>query len=521
MKIERELKVVAETGTQLPDLSAAVEGLVVGETEQLNLSATYYDTPDHSLLSGGLTLRSRSGEPGPTWTLKLPAGGEEGALHRHEVNFDGDLGVVPAAALEAVTAYVRRAKLATVADIHTSRAATSLRIGDAIVATICDDHVEGRYGGDGVSKFREVEVELITPIPGVDLLKIVRTRLREAGWKIEVTPLPKLTRVLGDTIGEDPLVHLPRISRKSSLKDAVRAVIVKSVRELITFDPGTRLDLDIEDLHQFRVAARRLRSDLRTFRGVLDRSWVNGIRTELSWLGECVGSVRDLDVLTERFTKAVHLLDDSDSADAAPLLSALGEQRAALRSEMLAALNSPRYLDLLETLVEAAHRPHFAHPTETNEEHDHDAQEGSRVERLACLTLPGLVRKTWKQLKGAADELGPNSPDEDLHDVRILAKRCRYATEAAVPVCGRPARRFAAAIKELQGLLGDHQDTVVAEAWLRDTARSTPTIGVLAGLLIAAERDKRLVLRTSLEEVWKQTSHDSLRPWLKRGPRRE
>ncbi len=204
------------------------------------------------------------------------------------------------------------------------------------------------------------------------------------------------------------------------------------------------------------------------------------------------------------------MFDDTDATAAELLMSTLREQRAAARNELLDALKSPRYLELLDTIVEAARAPQFAYSA-----HDEAKPKKREAKEFASNVFPRLVHKTWKQLKSAAEDLGPDSPDEDFHEVRILAKQCRYATEAALPFCGRPARDFASAIKGLQGVLGDLQDTVVSEAWLRDTTRAVPTIGIIGGLIVAAEREQRLTLRKSFDKEWKKASHESLRPWLK------
>lgn len=81
-------------------------------------------------------------------------------------------------------------------------------------------------------------------------------------------------------------------------------------------------------------------------------------------------------------------------------------------------------------------------------------------------------------------------------------------------VCGRDARRFATAIKSVQSVLGDYQDTVVTEAWLRRTATEYPTVGLLAGLLIATEIRERAVLRFAYEDVWARAERPRLRDWL-------
>ena len=125
-----------------------------------------------------------------------------------------------------------------------------------------------------------------------------------------------------------------------------------------------------------------------------------------------------------------------------------------------------------------------------------------------------MIRRPWRRLKRAARALRSNSPDTEWHAVRIRAKHCRYAAEAVAPVYGRRAKRFAAAIAALQDLLGSHQDTVVAEAWLRDTGPSVPAACITAGELIAAERLERSNLRSKWPRAWKRASASKLRRWF-------
>ncbi len=120
-------------------------------------------------------------------------------------------------------------------------------------------------------------------------------------------------------------------------------------------------------------------------------------------------------------------------------------------------------------------------------------------------------------MQRAAKVLTPDSPDQALHDVRILAKRCRYAAEAATRVCGGDARRFAAAISDVREVIGKHQDTVIAEEWLRAAAESLPSTGLAARLVIAQERSERASCRQELfTSVWPDTDRKSLRSWFDR-----
>jgi CHAD domain-containing protein len=85
--------------------------------------------------------------------------------------------------------------------------------------------------------------------------------------------------------------------------------------------------------------------------------------------------------------------------------------------------------------------------------------------------------------------------------VRILAKRSRYAAEATAPLLGPAAARFAAAVADVQTVLGDHQDTVLAEEWLRGALAVAPEVGETVFQLIEVERARRAVLRAQWRVV--------------------
>jgi CHAD domain-containing protein len=116
-------------------------------------------------------------------------------------------------------------------------------------------------------------------------------------------------------------------------------------------------------------------------------------------------------------------------------------------------------------------------------------------------------------LKKAVEVLDRDPADEALHQVRIRAKRARYAAEAAAPVAGKPARAFAKAVAEVQSILGDHQDAVVAEDWLRrvDGGRS---VALVAGQLIARQQAEAAAIRRAWPAAWKKADAKKLRAWL-------
>jgi CHAD domain-containing protein len=273
--------------------------------------------------------------------------------------------------------------------------------------------------------------------------------------------------------------------------DLVRHVAARSVAEIIRYDPGARLGDDDEDVHKLRVATRRLRSDLHSFLPLLDKSRIAPIRAELSWLGAMIGAVRDTDVLAIRLTSRLASLSGCDTHGADRLMALLEDQAAEARTAMMAALRDERYLLLLDLLIGLAAAPPFL-----------DARSPGR--RTSRKMATKITEKPWRRVVGAVCALGSDPSDAELHEVRILAKRSRYAAEATAPILGPAAVRFAAAVADVQTVLGDHQDTVLAEEWLLRAAAASPDVTQVVEQLVAVERSRRSILRAEWPAVWQR-----------------
>jgi CHAD domain-containing protein len=250
-----------------------------------------------------------------------------------------------------------------------------------------------------------------------------------------------------------------------------------------------------------RVGARRLRSDLRTFRPLLDREWADGLREELRWLGGVLGDVRDLDVLLERLHAEAGDLRD----ELTRLFEAVEERRRNARTALRAALGTARYLELLDRLVEAAESPGL-----------------TRAAARPCAeALPPLVRRSWKKLRKSGRALTPESRDEEFHRVRVLAKRARYGAEAVAPALGgkhgKQARKFADRAADLQDVLGQLQDSVVARETILEIAGEHPEAGrfnLAAGRLAERELQRRQVERARFPFAWKRLDRKKRLRWM-------
>ncbi|GAC1470567.1 MAG: CYTH and CHAD domain-containing protein [Candidatus Dormibacteraceae bacterium] len=498
--LEREVKLGAGPAFHLPDLTGVVEGVSVGAPEAVRLETVYYDTADLRLARWGVSLRYRRGEG---WTLKLPPKPATGTppgqlLERDEITFQGGAKKPPAAAVDLVRAYVRTAELVPVARLSTMRRRVRLFDGAGVrVAEVVDDEVSVRDGRRVAARFREIEVEVMGQENGANgIVEPLVSRLRGAGAGAP-DPTPKHIRALGPRAMEAPEVSPEAIEQDSPAKDVIKYVLAESIASLLRQDPLVRTSTDPEAVHQARVATRKLRSHLRTFGPQLDPEWTGPLRSELGWLAMGLGAVRDREVLLERLRERAGTLPATDQRSAASLLKILEVEIDSLRKKVLVELGSVRYVDLLERLVLAAHAP------ATLPDADEPAQK----------VLPPLAAGPWRRLRSAVRQLPDPPTDPELHRIRILAKRARYAAEAVAPVVGGAAQAFARSAAKLQTVLGEHQDSVTAQAWLR-AARISGRRAFVAGELIAMEHIAAEDARAKWPKVWKGLDRNKLRQWM-------
>lgn len=495
--IEQEVKLAVWPGFVLPDLDGVAEGVLAVPAAERRLEAVYYDTPDVRLARADITLRHRN-DGG--WTLKLPDSPViGGALRRRELSMPGDGRAVPDEVLAHVAARVRSATIGPVARLQTLRRRTDLvDVEGKVLAEVVDDEVSVLDGRRVALRFREVEVELHDPAASELLDEVVR-RLRAAGAG-DPDPTPKVMRALGPPASEPPELGQRKLGSKPTAAEVLVVGLGRAARRLIEHDAGVRTSEDPEEVHQARVATRRLRSDLRTFGSLLDEEWVGPLREELKWIADALGEVRDADVLDLRLRRQLARLPRTDRVVGSGLLEVLAEERGSARERLVGALESTRYYALLDRIVEAATspvlRPGAAQP--------------------AVDVLPQLVRGPWSTLAKAADRISARSADEELHEVRIRAKRARYAADVAATVIGKPAEKLASAIAGVQEVLGEHQDACVARDWLRQVVPdlSSP-VAFVAGELAAQQTVEAAARRKEFPDAWRRASKGKLRTWLK------
>ena len=286
-----------------------------------------------------------------------------------------------------------------------------------------------------------------------------------------------------------------------TVADLVRLSVAVQVENLRAHEQGVRAGADPDQVRKTRVAVRRLRSNLRTFDSYLDRSAIRPVVEELRVLATELGGLRDREVLAGRIRDRSRLLAPDDRRLAAELVVMLEAEIVVAREVVIRFLDSERYAALLVMLAELA-----ANPPVTD-----------AAAQAAADAAGPVARRPWRRLRKAVRELPKNPSDSELHQVRILAKRSRYAAQAVAPIAGEPAAEFAKAVAEVQTILGEHQDAVTTEAWLK----AVPADGgktFVAGELAGLERAAALEARARWPDAWKAVDRPEMRAWMEAKP---
>jgi CHAD domain-containing protein len=489
--IETERKYDVPDDFALPELAGAAGVTEVGTAEVHDLDATYFDTDGLDLARHRRTLRRRTGGSDAGWHLKTPGDGASRTEHRLPLGEDAD--TVPPELAAEVRAIVRDRVLRPVARLRTRRRESPLRDADGrTLALLAQDDVTAETDG-AEQRWSELEVELVDG--GANVLDAVERGLLKAGARFARGP-SKLARALGDR-GAPAAATPARKGATGAVGDYVRA----QRDAIVGFDPAVRHG-DREAVHKMRVATRRLRSTLRTYRDLWEPARVSFLRGELKWLAELIGGVRDGQVLTERLSRAI----DEAGADAAEVGTRLREHLGAGveqgRAALGAALDSARYLRLLNELDE------FDVPAGGKAADRHVKRRTAKALTKADALLDTAERDYFT---------GHEDADEALHEARKAYKQARYAAEVFAPSVGKPAKRLVSRLTALQDVLGAHQDSVVARHLLRDLAGRAHAAGQNGfgyGVLHARQEQAGERALDDLPAARRAARRAKLRAWL-------
>ena len=273
-----------------------------------------------------------------------------------------------------------------------------------------------------------------------------------------------------------------------SIAALVRDVLSTQLVRLQRCEAGARLEDHDEALHDMRVAARRLRTALRLFAGVLPRQGGTDpdpvtdpqvidpqvtdpqvtdpqvidpqvIDRSLRWLTTELGVVRDLDVQLERIREQRAVAGGMMADALAPLVRLLLARREEAHSVMVNGLDTPRLGQLyhsLEGLIAIG-----------------PERLPQRALEPATDLVPEMLQTQYRAFRRRARQLerGEAADAATLHATRKRVKRLRYAAQFANGLDRERTTVLASALELAQDLLGLHQDAEIAIAQLRKIVR--------------------------------------------------
>lgn len=468
---EQEDKFDVEADWVLPPVADLVPDSGRLEQEVRKLDSTYFDTPGAGLRVFGITLRRRVGGSETGWQLKVPSG-----TARTELQSGARSKTLPTALAEGVSGLTAGESLDPVATIVTTRTAYQVLNGDGeLVMEIADDQVEsGPPDGESMlHSWRELEVEL-GPAGKKKDLKRAGQLLQDAG-ATPGTARTKLDRALGPLAADGQATTVEH----GTIGELVFAYVAAQCDVLASNDVALRTGALV--VHKTRVATRRLRSTLRIFSDVFEAEPAEELDNELQWYAELLGQVRDRDVLSNRLNKKIADLPPEQvrGRAAAEITKTLAAERDQAAQRLQKGMRSERYQHLMLLLRGWRTAPPLS--------------EAAAAKDQASVTYVDKAKgKADKRLRKAKGDI------ERLHRARKATKRARYAAELAEPVDGQ-MKDVARDAEELQTLLGEHQDAIVAANFLAGISSSNgEKSGFTYGVLMANELNRAAEIRASL-----------------------
>jgi len=465
---------------------------------------SYLDTDDWRMANAGFVVRTRRHGRRDEITLKTAQWAEGDGLRQplearqelppsgvSDLGSDGPVG-------RRTHAIAGRKPLRPVLQVRTRRRSFALRIDGGDAAEIALDDTAIVVGnGQRPMQLRRVEVRVFRE--WMDALGPLVLQLRTA-CGLQPATLSKFEAGLlarGVVIPGPPDLGSTEIGPDMSLGELAYAVLRRQLAVLREKEPGTRLGEDPEELHDMRVATRRLRAALDLFAEVLPIR-TRSFRDEFGWLAGVLGAVRDLDVQLEAQAAMAEPGQEELWADLTALLT---RERETARDALLAALDSVRWERLVSGMAAMVQQGPFRRSTAT---------------RLSALVaVPDLICSRHDAVVKAARRAKRSREASDFHRLRIRCKRLRYSLEFGAELYDGRTNRYTRQLAKLQNQLGLMQDAEVAATRLSDLATGdahlpAATIFVMGGV---AELHRQEMARL-LELLPAEVSRVRGREWM-------
>jgi triphosphatase len=445
-----------------------IDGLMLEPRSTLQIVDTYWDTDDWRIHRAGFALRVRSESGKSEATLKSLHSASAEIADRRELTESLDnaqsesIGQLTGQVGTRVQAVTAEHALRPLFEVRTTRQRYSIRKEDAARALgeiALDDTVIARSHGEPETRMQRVEVEVLDEDrePLESLVKTLR-----ADCALQAASDSKYSQGLqtaGLLPARAPSFAPTEVHASMPMVEVARANLRRYLSVWHAHEFGARLGDDPEELHDLRVAARRLDGILRQFKSSLPASLLR-TRPVIKKVLRTLGDVRDLDLTLRELEIFGSALPESDRAGVEPLKRHFVSEHGRVRARMLSVLDSASVQSNLQKLASLlAEAPGAVQQS---------------AEELAQNAAPDMIRLRFRKLRKRADKLRPDSPAEAYHEVRGRVKKLRCALESVAVIYGKSADDMLRALRRWQESLGVQQDAAVASRRLTALAVAPP-----------------------------------------------
>lgn len=498
---KREYFVPGPEASQEKILTELKEAFPLMESVSRKKKQTFYDTFDYKLYGKGLLLVKE----GRKYALLKSDDGDQiatlGTRAKRAPKFwwdfpDGEL-------REELSHYLDVRALMPLVDIE--RSSTRYRILNEDEKTVSYLDLEEITTLDGGEKKASARLFAVQPVRGYEEEsdKIAEYLF---GIGLERTP-DDLLKIAFESLGRKPGDYSSKINVKLEpdmpASTAAKVILLSLLETIRANEKGIIDDIDSEFLHDYRVSVRRTRSVLTLIKGVFPEKVKERYKKDFAMLGKSTNRLRDLDIYLIKRKQYEQMLPPELRAGLNPLFSMLEKERQSALDEFVTFLNSPEYERILQSWGK------FLKDTKIPED-------GAVNAHTPILKLAKThIRKRYKKALKLGEKIDENSPDTDLHALRIECKKLRYFLEFFESLF--PEKQIRQAVKQLKALqdnLGDFNDLHVQQESLKDyvskmnsrTKEGKDSI-ISAGGLISQLYSKQLDVRSEFEKRFEEFSN--------------
>jgi inorganic triphosphatase YgiF len=452
------------------DLGSVLAAAPDGDDDSRELISVYFDTPDLTLQKAGVSLRVRESKGRRVLTMKR---GDGLSREEYEAPLEGEAPNGEFAPLREILDDDAAAALKPAFNVRVNRRQRLVRYHDSEIELALD---QGEVSGDRrVSPISEVELELKSGRPEA-LFSLARDLSKAVPLYLSFdTKSQRGQALVADETVQTRRKEKVKLDRKATTAQAFQAIARNALAHIATNAAVLREQPQPEAVHQVRVAARRFRSALSTFRPVVEDARYEAMKGELKWLAKAFDQARNLDVFAQDVLEPAAAMPDRPGGLEA-LDHAVADARAAARRQACETAASERFRGLM---IDATAW------VETGDWLQAPAGE----EPARDFAARQLDRRLKKVLRGGRKLA--ESTDDSRHHLRIQAKKLRYGAEGFADLYPeRKVDRFVARLKAVQDRLGELNDIATAEtltAGLELSQDAAFAAGDLAGLRAAAK----------------------------------